>query len=54
MSQSGSQGVEPIFSAEVPPYALLQSIGPFFSLSHRTYREGGSLAKGLDSVAGQV
>lgn len=52
LSQPGSQGVEPIFSAAVPTYALLQSLGPLFSLSH-TDCEGGSLAKGLDSVAGQ-
>jgi len=51
-SQSGSQGVEPIFSAAVPTCVLLQSVGPLFSPSH-TDCEGGSLAKGLDSVAGQ-
>ena len=52
MSQPGSQGVELIFSAAVPTSALLQSVVPLFSLSH-TDCEGGSLAKGLDSVAGQ-
>lgn len=52
ISQPGSQGVELIFSATVPAYVLLQSVGPLFSLSH-TDCEGGPLAKGLDSVAGQ-